>query len=46
VIKATLNDARISLKDVFLGALPFAAIMLIILMVIIRFPVLSTYLLN
>ena len=46
VIKATLNDDRIALKDVFLGALPFAAIMLIILIVIIRFPALSTYLLN
>ena len=28
VIKATLNDDRITLKDVFLGALPFAAVML------------------
>ncbi|MCP4317244.1 MAG: TRAP transporter large permease subunit [Hyphomicrobiales bacterium] len=46
VIKATLNDDRITLKDVFLGALPFAAIMLVILIVIIRFPDLSTYLLN
>ncbi|MEX3007439.1 TRAP transporter large permease [Hoeflea sp. TYP-13] len=46
VIKATLNDDRITLKDVFLGALPFAAIMLLILIVIIRFPTISTYLLN
>ncbi len=46
VIRATLNDDRITLKDVFLGALPFAAIMLVILIVIIRFPDLSTYLLN
>lgn len=46
VIKSTLNDDRISLKDVFLGALPFAAVMLLVLIVLIRFPVLSTGLLN
>ncbi len=45
VIKSTLNDDRISLKDVFLGALPFAVVMLIVLIVLIRFPVLSTGLL-
>lgn len=41
VIKATLDDDRISLKDVFLGALPFAAIMLLVLILLIRFPQLS-----
>ncbi len=41
VIKATLNDRRIALKDVFLGALPFAFVMLLVLILIIRFPVLS-----
>jgi len=41
VIKATLNDDRIMLKDVFLGALPFAAIMLLVLILLIRFPQLS-----
>ena len=41
VIKATLNDDRIALKDVFLGALPFAAVMLVVLILLIRFPVLS-----
>lgn len=46
VIKATLNDERTSLKDVFLGALPFAFVMLLVLIVIIRFPILTTYLLN
>ncbi|WP_419914090.1 TRAP transporter large permease [Hoeflea sp.] len=46
VIKATLNDDRITLKDVFLGALPFAVVMLLVLIVIIRFPILTTYLLN
>ena len=41
VIKATLDDPRIQLKDVFLGALPFALVMLAVLILIIRFPVLS-----
>lgn len=46
VIKATLNDDRISLKDVFLGALPFAGVMLIVLILLIRFPALSLAILN
>ncbi len=41
VIKATLDDDRITLKDVFLGALPFAFVMLLVLIVLIRFPWLS-----
>lgn len=46
VIKATLDDDRIKLKDVFLGALPFAFVMLIVLILLIRFPALSTAILN
>ncbi|MEQ9328579.1 MAG: TRAP transporter large permease subunit [Rhodospirillales bacterium] len=46
VIKATLNDDRISLKDVFMGALPFAAVMLCVLILLIWQTGLSTYLLN
>ncbi|MEQ9039462.1 MAG: TRAP transporter large permease [Silicimonas sp.] len=42
VIKATLNDDRIALKDVFLGAFPFALVMLIVLILLICFPSLST----
>lgn len=45
VIKSTLNDDRISLKDVFLGALPFATVMLFILVLLIEFPILSLALL-
>ena len=41
VIKATLDDDRITLKDVFLGALPFAFVMLIVLFILIEFPILS-----
>lgn len=46
VIKATLDDDRITLKDVFLGALPFAGVMLIVLILLIRFPALSLAILN
>lgn len=42
VIKATLNDDRIKLKDVFIGAFPFALVMLLVLILLIRFPSLST----
>lgn len=45
VIKSTLNDPNISLKDVFLGSLPFAFLMLMVLIVIIQYPILSTALL-
>jgi len=46
VIKSTLNDDRIKLKDVFLGALPFAMVMLVVLVMLIVFPSLSTALIN
>lgn len=46
VIKATLNDDRITLKDVFIGAFPFAVVMLIVLILLIRFPALSTAILG
>ncbi len=42
VIKTSLNDPTVSLKDVFLGAIPFAFIMLLVLILLIAFPVLST----
>ena len=41
VIKSTLNDPRIALKDVFLGALPFALVMLVVLVFLIKYPQLS-----
>lgn len=46
VIKATLDDNRIKLKDVFLGALPFAVLMLGVLILLINYPILSTALLG
>jgi C4-dicarboxylate transporter DctM subunit len=38
VIKGALDDPSISLNDVFIGAAPFALIMLVILIMIIAFP--------
>lgn len=46
VIKATLNDDRITLKDVFLGALPFAGVMLLVLILLICMPSLTLAILN
>ena len=45
VIKSTLNDPTIKLADIFMGAFPFAVIMLIVLMAIIYWPGLSLALL-
>jgi C4-dicarboxylate transporter DctM subunit len=42
VIKSSLDDPDISLKDIFIGAAPFAGIMLICLGLVIAFPVIAT----
>lgn len=44
VIKSSLNDARISLWDIFAGAAPFALAMLFVLILIILFPEIVTFL--
>ncbi|MFN4277106.1 MAG: TRAP transporter large permease [Ferrovibrio sp.] len=41
VIKSTLNDSRITLRTIFVGTLPFAAIMLLTLIVLVLFPKLT-----
>lgn len=41
VIKAAIDEPSISLNDVFMGALPFAAVMLLVLVVLIVFPQIS-----
>lgn len=46
VIKSSLNDPNISLKDIFIGAAPFAAMMLICLALVIAFPIIATGLLG
>ncbi len=45
VIKATLDNQNIKLKDVFMGALPFAALMLGVLVVLISYPEITTFIL-
>lgn len=46
VIKQSLDRRDISLNDVFIGALPFAAIMLAVLMLLIAYPGISTAILG
>ncbi|MEO3999561.1 TRAP transporter large permease [Mesorhizobium sp. CAU 1732] len=41
VVKGSLDDPSISLKDVFIGAAPFAVLMFIALMIIVMFPSIS-----
>ncbi len=42
VIKATLDDRRITITDIFRGALPFAGIVMLTLLLIIIFPRIAT----
>ena len=46
VIKSTLNDDSVSLSDIFIGAAPFALMMLLCLALIIAFPPIATGLLS
>ncbi|MDF2373843.1 MAG: TRAP transporter large permease [Rhizobiaceae bacterium] len=43
VIKSTLNDDSITLGDIFVGAAPFALMMLFVLALVLVFPVLATF---
>ncbi len=45
VVKDSLPDNTISLEDVFIGALPFVLLMLVVLGLLAAFPILSTVLL-
>ena len=42
VIKSALDDPSITLTDIFMGAAPFAAMMLIVLGLVLVFPMLAT----
>lgn len=46
VIKASLEDKRISVRDIFMGALPFAGIMLLTLLLVVFIPGIATGLLG
>jgi C4-dicarboxylate transporter DctM subunit len=41
VIKSTINDPSITLRDIFTGAFPFAVIMLVVLILLIAYPEIS-----
>jgi len=43
VVKSTLDDQRITLNDVFLGALPFVFIMIFVLILVTIFPHISLF---
>ena len=46
VIKSTLDDASITLGDIFLGAFPFALMMAVVLALVMAFPAIATGLLH
>lgn len=43
-VKSALNDARITVWDIFAGAFPFVLVMVVVLAVLVAFPALSTWL--
>lgn len=43
-VKSALNDSRVSIRDIFVGAFPFVLMMTAVLVVLIAFPKLSTWL--
>lgn len=43
-VKSALNDPRITIRDVFAGALPFVLAMVLVLALLVAFPGLSTWL--
>lgn len=43
-VKSALNDARITVWDIFAGACPFVLVMVVVLAVLVAFPALSTWL--
>lgn len=43
-VKSALNDARITIRDIFAGAFPFVLMMTAVLLLLIVFPSLSTWL--
>ncbi len=42
IVKSSLEDKSITLNDVFMGALPFAAVMLLVAVAVVVFPALAT----
>lgn len=43
-VNSALNDPRIGVRDIFIGAFPFVVAMVLVLLILIAFPALSTWL--
>ena len=43
-VRSALNHSRITVRDIFAGAFPFVVMMFLVLLVLIAFPKLSTWL--
>jgi len=43
-VKSALNDSRITVRDIFAGAFPFVLMMVLVLVLLVAFPKLSTWL--
>jgi C4-dicarboxylate transporter DctM subunit len=43
-VKSTLNDTRITIRDIFAGTFPFVLAMVLMLVLLVSFPGLSTWL--
>jgi C4-dicarboxylate transporter, DctM subunit len=45
-VKAALNDTRISIREIFIGTAPFVGTMIVVLVLLMIFPGLSTWLIR
>ena len=43
-VKAALNDSRITIRDIFAGSFPFVLMMCLVLLLLVMFPSISTWL--
>ena len=46
VVRSTIDDARVTLNDIFIGAFPYVIIMLVVTILLVAIPELSLFLLK
>jgi C4-dicarboxylate transporter DctM subunit len=46
VVRSTIDDARVTLNDIFIGAFPYVLIMLAVTVLLVAVPELSLFLLD
>jgi TRAP-type mannitol/chloroaromatic compound transport system permease large subunit len=46
VVRSTIDDARVTLNDIFIGAFPYVLIMLVVTILLVAVPELSLFLLD